>query len=235
MLQDIKRAAAGSVLETHPAYRTAIGILGVLLPPIVVGVGGLRSVEVQGSISAYYHFHPVRDWFVGILWVIGVFLFFYQYHPRETDSARSNIKAVSLGTADAWLGKAAGISAVIVAMLPTTPPPDSPAQPPTIGMIHGAAAALLFLCLALFPLLLFSQSRDNARIYRLYGWSMLGVLLAIVAYQFAPEGARLAIASLRPVLVLEWALIWLFGASWFHKGRELASKPVAIDELKRAS
>jgi hypothetical protein len=163
--------------------------------------------------------------------VIGVFLFFYQYHPRDTDRARSTIRAVRLGTADAWLGKLAGVSAVIVAMLPTTPPPDSPAQPPTIGMIHGAAAALLFLCLALFPLLLFSQSRAHARTYRIYGWSMLGVLLLIVAYQFAPESARLVIASLRPVLVLEWALIWLFGASWFHKGRELAGKPATVHEI----
>jgi hypothetical protein len=235
MLQDLERAAAGSVLETHPAYRTAIGILGVLLPPILVGVGYARGVEVQGSISAYYHYHAVRDWFVGILWVIGVFLFFYQYHPREIDSARSTIKAVRIGTADAWLGKLAGVSAVIVAMLPSTPPPDSPAQPPTIGLIHGGAAALLFLCLALFPLLLFSQSRDRARTYQIYGWSMLGVLLAIVAYQFAPESARAAISGARPVLVLEWALISLFGASWFHKGRELAGKPAAAATIARAS
>lgn len=230
MLRDLERAAAGSVLETHPAYRTAIGTLGVLLPPILVGVGYARGVEVQGSISAYYHYHVVRDWFVGILWVIGVFLFFYQYHPRDTGSAHSTIKAVRLGTADAWLGKLAGVSAVIVAMLPTTPPPDSPAQPPTIGMIHGAAAALLFLCLSLFPLLLFSQSRDRARTYLAYGWAMLAVLMVIVAYQFAPEGARVSIAWARPVLVLEWILIWLFGISWFHKGRELANKPASIHE-----
>jgi hypothetical protein len=235
MLDDLKRAAAGSVLETQPHYRTAIGVLGVLLPPILVVGGLLRGVAVQGSISAYYHHNAMRDWFVGILWVIGVFLFFYQYAPRDIDSARSSIKAVRIGTFDAWLGKAAGVAALIVAMFPTTPPPESPVQPPTIGMIHGAAAALLFVCLSLFPLLLFSQSRDWARTYVMYGALMLGVVALIVAYQFAPEDWRLAIADLRPLLVLEWALIWLFGASWFHKGRELAAKPATLRAVKRAS
>ena len=234
MLQQLKRAAAASVLETQPHYRTAIGVLGVTLPPILIVTGLLRGGPIEGSISAYYH-TPMRDWFVGTLWVIGVFLFFYQYHQRGQDRARSNIQAVRSGAADAWLGKLAGVSAVIVALFPTTPPPESPAQPPTIGMIHGLAAAVLFLCLSLFPLLLFSQSRGRERLYRNYGWGMLTTLAAIVVYQFAPERMREAISDVRPVLVLETALIMLFGVTWFQKGRELAAKPESESEMKRAS
>jgi hypothetical protein len=54
MLQQLKRAAEGSVLETHPHYRTAIGVLGVSLPPIVILMSLLRSGGVQSSISSYY-------------------------------------------------------------------------------------------------------------------------------------------------------------------------------------
>jgi hypothetical protein len=90
-------------------------------------------------------------------------------------------------------------------------------------MLHGIAAATLFLCLALFPLLLFSQSRKRGHVYRRYGWAMVVLLLLVVAYAFGPESVRQATAPWRPVLVLETLLIVVFGVSWFDKGRELAS------------
>jgi hypothetical protein len=222
MLEQLRRAADASVLETHPHYRTAIGVLGVTLPPILIVVSLLRNQGVENSISAYYH-TPMRDWFVGTLWVIGVFLFFYRYRPRRPAAARSDWEPVRLGVADARLGKMSGLCAVLVALLPTTPPPGSSAQPPTIGMLHGIAAATLFLCLALFPLLLFSQSRKRGHVYRRYGWAMVVLLLLVVAYAFGPESVRQATAPWRPVLVLETLLIVVFGVSWFDKGRELAA------------
>jgi 4-amino-4-deoxy-L-arabinose transferase-like glycosyltransferase len=90
-------------------------------------------------------------------------------------------------------------------------------------MVHGIAAAVLFICLALFPLLLFSQSRERGHVYRRIGWTMLGLLLLVVAFAFAPDSIRVAIARWKPVLVLETLLIWAFGLSWFEKGRELAA------------
>lgn len=225
MLQELKSAAKGSILETHPHYRTAIGILGALLPIMVY----LWSQEPLNSISAYYHstardrFVSARDWFVGTLWVLGVFLFFYRYRPRQEDAPRSQRESIRTGAADGWLGKIAGVSAVLVAVLPTTPPDESPSQPPEIGMAHGISSAILFICLSLFPLVLFSQSRKRANLYRFIGWTMLVLMLLVVAYAFAPESIRVAIARWRPVLVLETLLIWAFGFSWFAKGRELAA------------
>lgn len=225
MLEQLKRAAGSSILETHPHYRTAIGVFGVSLPPILMLaslLGFLETRELQTSISAYY-WAGMRDWFVGTLFVIGVFLFFYQYTPRnQGDEARTPFTAVRKGRADAWLGKVAGVCAVLVALLPTTPP-ASTTQPPTIGIIHGAAAGVLFICLALFPLLLFSQSKKRGAVYRFYGWAMIAALVLVVVYQFAPEGFRNAIAAAKPILFLETFLILIFGVSWFEKGRELAS------------
>lgn len=230
MLQELKRAAEGSVLETHPHYRTAIGVLGVSLPVLLVLSSLLQKQPLPSSISAYY-FTSARDWFVGILWVIGVFLFFYRYRPRNPGLARSEKKSIRSGAADAWLGKAAGLSAVVVALFPTTPPPPaSPVQPPTIGMVHGIAAAILFICLSLFPLLLFSQSRNRGHVYRRYGWTMIALLLLVVAYAFAPDVAREAIAPWRPVLIVESLLIVVFGVSWFDRGLELAATARASRE-----
>jgi len=154
--------------------------------------------------------------------VIGVFLFFYEYSPRN-DGIRANTKftAVREGWADAWLGKIAGVSAMLVAVLPTAPP-ESTTQPAVIGYLHGAAAGALFICLSLFPLLLFSQSRKRSRIYQGYGWAMIVALLLVVAHQLLPESVRNWVAPGKPVLFLETFLIVIFGKSWFDKGRELA-------------
>jgi Na+/H+ antiporter NhaD/arsenite permease-like protein len=222
MLQTLRRAAAGSVLETRPHYRTAIGVLGVSLPPLLIISSRLQNQALENSISAYYY-TSARDWFVGVLWVLGVFLFFYQYRPRQQAVARSQRQSIQSGAADAWLGKIAGASAVVVALFPTSEP-SAPTQPPTIGMVHGVAAAMLFICLAFFPLLLFSQSRERRNVYLRYGWTMIALLALVVVYAFAPDGVREAIARWRPVLVLETLLIVVFGASWFHRGLELAAR-----------
>jgi hypothetical protein len=155
-----------------------------------------------------------------------VFLFFYQYRPLQPESAPSVWRSIRLGQADAWLGKAAGVSAVLVALLPTDPPPMSKVQAPEIGMAHGVAAAILFLCLSLFPLLLFSQSRKSGSRYTGLGWLMVGLLVTVAAFAFAPEGLRQSLAPWQPVLILESSLIIVFGVCWFLKGRELAASAV---------
>lgn len=230
MLRELRRAAEGSVLETHPHYRTAIGVLGVTLPVLLVLSSLIQRQALQNSISAYY-FTSARDWFVGILWVIGVFLFFYRYRPRQPGLARSQSPSIRTGAADAWLGKVAGLTAVAVALFPTTPPPASPVQPPTIGMVHGIAAAILFICLSFFPLILFSQSRKRGHVYRRYGWTMIGLLLLVVAFAFAPESWRTQLARWRPVLVLESLLIIVFGVSWFDRGLELAATERSDEDI----
>jgi len=223
MLQQLKQAVDSSILETYPHYRTAIGVLGVTLPPLLIIASVLAGERgAESSISAYY-WTGMRDWFVGTLFVIGVFLFFYKYTPRGSGEARSAMQAVKTGRADAWLGKLAGIGAVCVALFPTNPPPATITQPPTIGMIHGIAAAMLFICLSLFPLLLFCQSRMRAHVYRRIGWTMVAMVVLAVVNQFAPVALREALAPWRPLLAIETVLIVLFGVSWFTKGRELAA------------
>lgn len=239
MLQELKSAARGSVLETHPHYRTAIGVLGVLLPILLILSSLVRQLEVRNSISAYYHDPAARDWFVGTLWVLGVFLFFYRYRPLQLNTPLSQPKPIQTGAADAWLGKIAGVSAVLVALLPTTDLSASAAQPAVIGKAHGFFAAILFICLSLFPLMLFSQSRKRGPFYRLIGRLMIALMLVVAVHAFAPETIRQALAPWKPVLVLEALLIWLFGVSWFEKGRELAEeekvRPLQPEAFRRVA
>lgn len=111
------------------------------------------------------------------------------------------------------------VAAVLVALLPTAPPAGL-TQPPIIGAAHGAAALVTFASLSLFPLLLFSQSSEKAGFYKACGWLMLTCLTLIGIHSFSPEALRQALAPWRPVLLFEWVLVWVFGYSWFEKGRE---------------
>ena len=215
LMEKAEEVLGGSVLEPTSGYRKAIGVLGVALPPVLVFWP--KAESIQASISGYYS-TGMRDWFVGTLWVIGVFLFFYQYRPKLIGEAKSTLPSVKTGRADAYLGKIAGVAAVCVALFPTAPPPGSSLAPPRIGMAHGIAAAVLFLCLSLFPLWLFKQSRERTALYNLCGIVMLLSLALIAAYTRAPESVRASLAPRRPILVLEWILIWGFGISWFAKG-----------------
>lgn len=215
MFRHLTRAANGSILETTAGYRTAIGVLGLAMPILMIGAslfGVLTPPGFERSISAYYHTN-MRNFFVGILWVIGVFLFFYNYTPG-TVGAKSSVKAVQTGHADAWLGKAAGVTALVVAMFPT----NHAGSRSVIGDIHVGAAFALFFCLALFPLKLFSESRAQPGLYKFIGWSMMGVLvLTLIWHLLNPET--------KPLLVFETILIGLFSWSWFAKGREQAKAP----------
>jgi hypothetical protein len=230
------RRAKSAVLQPNARYRTAIGCLGAMLPA-VVALWPWPFASLQPSISAYYY-TGARNWFVGTLWVLALFLFFYQYE-RKGSGREPKAALIKSGAADTILGMVAGASAFAVAMLPTTAPcPEDkpapclgvqPAIPPVdIGMAHGAAAAVLFLALALFPLMLFSQTEDEtrAKVYRFCGGLMLFLLLSIAVYVWVvPKDSRDSLARFRPVYFVEAILIWVFALTWFMKGQEGGGRP----------
>jgi hypothetical protein len=69
------------ILSSYSTLRRGIGLQAAALP-LVLSVLGilLASVALQESISAYYHAGggAMRNWFVEILWAIGVFLLLYR-------------------------------------------------------------------------------------------------------------------------------------------------------------
>src|SRR5689334_6585532 len=96
---------------SYLVIRATAGVLGIILPVILI-LGDVlfldQTVKARGSISAYYY-SPMRDLFVGILFMLGVLLITYM-------AGRWN--------RDFWTSLIAGVAVIGVAMAPTDPPKD---------------------------------------------------------------------------------------------------------------
>jgi hypothetical protein len=200
-------------VRSYVFTRFAIGLLGVLLPPVLVFLepalfDGLPAP--RGSLSAYYY-SGLREVFVGGLWAIGVFLVVYKFLDFSWESLLSSL---------------AGAAAVLVAVFPTERPGDGVTPTPfqvklgedVVTAIHyGAAVAFIAL---LVPIVLFFARDEGRREHR--NWQGFHT----VAAAFIVFGAALAaFAGItggpdKGVLFGEWIAIWAFGASWLVKGAE---------------
>ncbi len=65
------------ILSTYFILRIGMGIIAIAFPISLWFVGLLRGVELQTSMSAYYH-TSMQDVFVGILFALGTFLYLYK-------------------------------------------------------------------------------------------------------------------------------------------------------------
>ncbi len=196
------------VLVSYLTLRRVVGLLGVLLP-IVLAVGEkmiFGGSSLRPSLSAYYD-SPMRDVFVGSLFVIGLFLFSYRGYERKDDVA----------------GDLACVFALGVALSPIS------SASYAIRMTHSLSAAALFITLAFFSLFLFTKSKPGRpltpekrfrnRIYVTCGLMMLGAVAAIGLYYAL--GSPPSITRLNPVFWLEALALAAFGFSWFVKGKTL--------------
>ena len=201
-------------VRSYVFTRFAIGLLGVLLPPVLVLLepalfDGLPFP--RGSLSAYYY-SGLREVFVGGLWAIGVFLVVYKALDFSWESLLSSL---------------AGAAAVLVAVFPTERPGAGVTPTPfqvkfgesVVTAIHyGAAIAFIVL---LVPIVLFFARDEGRREHR--SWQGFHTLSAA----FILFGAALAaFAGItggpdKGVLFGEWIAIWAFAASWLTKGAEL--------------
>lgn len=196
--------------------RKLIGLLGCALPFVLaIGAALISGLDVQASISDYYH-TVMRDMFVGILFAIAIFMLSYKGYEPADDRA----------------GDIACVTAIFVALFPVAPPDPTPAQE-VLGTLHYLSAALFFLTLAYFSLVLFTKSDPTIpptprklmrnRVYRICGWTIIACLgLIVVAGNFSPDPVK----RLDPVFWLEALAIIAFGFSWLTKGEAiLADQP----------
>jgi hypothetical protein len=198
------------------AQRQAIGALGLLLPLLLWGVAGARSVRgIPGwapldSVSAYYHTGAVAI-FAGVLAAMAVFLFTYRGYRNDA------------GHWDRSLGKLAALAATGVALFPTSalPPLTAPLWWSSwMAGVHVTCAVILFGSFVVFSLFLFtrSDSPPEARTpgkrwrNRVYVGCGLGMVAAL-----AVAGA----SGIRggPIFWPECTALWLFAVSWLTKGR----------------
>lgn len=203
------------LVRTYTSLRYGVGIIGGALP-LVLWLGGWigDGEPLRGSMSAYYYSPAMRDVFVGALITVGVILYLYR----------------GFSTVEDWALNLAGIFAVGVALVPTTPP-GAPARALTW---HGTFAVAFFICIAYVCIFRASDTlslvrwTDRARrlrlAYRLLGYAMIvaPLLAAALAYLL-----RDGVHPNRVVFAVEAAGVWVFSAYWLYKSRELSETGAA--------
>lgn len=201
----------GKLVHSYLFLRRAIGFIGVGLPVVlIVGKLLIDGGGLLNSISGYYY-SDVRGVFVGSMCAVGVFLLSYRGYGRLDDVA-----------ADIAAGAAIG-----VALFPTTPLGARTHTQQLVGAAHATFAAVFFLTLAYFCIVLFrktDQATPNPRklgrnrVYLASGVIILACLVLIAVIEGFLGGM---IGSLHPVLWLESGAILAFGVAWLTKGEAI--------------
>jgi hypothetical protein len=192
------------------ALRLLVGVIAMAMPIVVT----LFAAQFPPSISASYH-TPSRDLFVGMLFVVGVFLFAYKGHTVYQE----------------WAANFAATAAIIAAIFPTSC--DGQNCPLVLGFIdpfiasdiHNYAALVLFLVLAYFCLFPFREKarekgpkgKLRSNIYITCGLVIIGCILAIiVAVNVLSDEV---VNRLNIIYWAEFAALFFFGIAWFVAGK----------------
>ena len=215
------------VLSYH-RVRLAVGILGVILPVILIIGGILSNNHLEPSISDFYH-TTLRDIFVGTMFAIGIFLISYKGYQRDEGDWFS----------DDWVATLAGIAAFGLALFPNESQAVVTVSQEALGLkvssiFHYASALTFFVCLGIFCYYQFPKTAQPTRrkIYFMCGHIIVisTILITITSYmkvKGSPE-MKAMVVDWNLVLWLEAIGVWAFAFSWLTKGKaELAFSKTA--------
>jgi hypothetical protein len=216
-----------AIVENYRKLRTRIGIIALAFPLVLIAVGHGWKITVQPTLSNYYFAidgisgkidtYPVRLWFCGMLFVVGVFL--YKYRGFSENENR-------------WLS-VAGLFTLGVAVFPMSMDGknDYDFVLAWIGLqhlsLHGICALLAFVCIAVVIFwyadsTLSELKTENPVVYMRFKWAYR----AIAASMIVLIGVSILLHYLHHmagsyILAAESFGIWTFAAYWFVKNREL--------------
>lgn len=193
--------------------RRIIGIIGIV-HPVVLFVGGyfIFNTALQSSMSAYYY-TGMRNVFVGLGFVTGVFLLSYKGYD----------------THDRIVSMIAGVMALIVAMFPCAPTINPTQQEIYVGYLHVITASIFLLALSYFCLVLFPKTGDKIltmkkrtrnKIYRICGIVII-LSLVFTSFYFYPSPLQSLLAPFHPIYFGELIAFWAFGVAWLVKGKAI--------------
>ena len=216
------------MFSTYLTLRYGIAVLGIAFPVLLWLVGRLvYGIELQPSMSHYYFApypenpsettFPMRVWFVGPLFAIGVGLFLYK--------GFTNWENVALNLA--------GIFAVLVALFPK----DIDCQTDCGVSLHGTFAVLLFVCLAFVSWFCAEATLDylppdpalRTKFRRRYKFlAVLMVVSPLAAYVIT------VVTNDRNhfIFIAEAFGVWAFAAYWWVKSQEMAISRAEIRALE---
>lgn len=203
-----------SLMMSYLSLRKSVGAIGMALPfTLSLGNIALGGQGIEDTMSAYYY-TQMGDVFVGSLFAIAVFLLSYHGHDWQ----------------DRLTGLACGVGAIGVALFPVVPEPQNLQQRLT-DLTHAGSAALFFLGLAVFCLVLFKRSEPSKppsaakikrnQIYTICGWLIVLCVAMIGVQHFIIQST--ALRDIHLIFWLEATGIFAFGVSWFVKGQGLLS------------
>lgn len=209
---------------TYRRLRKAIGWLGILLAPTLIGLSQLPffQTEPQPSISHYYYTN-LRELFTGVLCAVALFMIRYKGHYNPVWWKN-----------DDFMTSLAGCMALGVALVPTNPVEERwcqkiytllPIYESWTGALHYGFAAALFLIMAVLCLFVFTIGHRNEVYqrdplisenyqYRLYGTIILLCILAIAVNAIVWDGRFENLTFWGEMVAL-----LAFGMAWLIKGR----------------
>ena len=217
------------VLSYH-RVRRALGILGVLLPLMLIIGGLLSNARLEPSISDFYH-TKLRDIFVGCLFAIGIFLVSYKGYKRRPNERIS----------DDLVATTAGISAFGVALFPNESDAIETVSQQALGLeisplFHYFSATVFFICLAIFCYVQFPKTAKPVR-RRIYIWcghiiAISTVLISVFSYfkLYGSTEMQTFVQDWKVIFWIEAIGIWAFAFSWLTKGKA----DLALRSLKRS-
>lgn len=207
------------MLATYASLRIGVAVIAILFPPLLWLGGIYLGMPLQDSMSAYYHatcdLGSMRNWFVGLLFAVGIILHLYRGFSRQENIALNIAGILAVGIAIFPMQWACG---EVCGML-------CHAEHKGISL-HGVVAISFFICIAYVCIFRASDTLhlmdDKVRerryrlIYRQLGIGMIlsPVIAILLAYLVKQENSYRFFA--------EAAGIWIFAAYWLLKSREIS-------------
>jgi hypothetical protein len=216
-----------AIVENYRKLRTRIGVIALAFPVVLILVGFCWGIGTQPTLSNYYFakdtvsgrvdLFPVRLWFCGLLFVVGVFLYKYQGFSENENR---------------WLSLA-GLFVLGVAVFPMSVDGRNAYDfvLAWIGLpqlsLHGICAVLAFACIAVVIVWYADSTLSELKttkpaVYQRFkkayffiaAYMVLSIGISIfLHYSHHGMGAY--------ILAAEWSGIWAFAAYWFVKNWEL--------------
>lgn len=206
------------VIISYRALRRLIGFLGILLPIILIIGGRLFTTDpIQQSVSLYYYSN-MRDFLVGILFVVSLFLITYK----------------GTHVIDLVITTITGIAGLCVAIFPCYNEVYESIRvgifqlyPVTSNKVHLTFAALFFILLAINSIFLFTRKSDvvtpqklkRNKIYIICGIIILVCFLGLVVCMLTLTQEQKFETKI--ILILEAIALLAFGISWLVKGETI--------------
>ena len=228
-----------AIVENYRKLRTRIGIMTLAFPFVLIAAGWWWGLGVQPTFSDYYFatkpagtrvdLFPVRLWFCGFLFVVGIFLYKYKGFSENEDR---------------WLSLA-GLFALGVAVFPMSVDGrnDWDFMLAWIGLtqlsLHGIFAGLAFACIAIVifwyaDLTLSELKTERPTLYKVLKSVYAGIALFMAAsigtaivlhYTHSKQGSY--------ILTAEWCGVWAFAGYWFVKNYELTQVAKVLKSKKQ--